>query len=470
MGVNSRSKTCKALALVALALMVASAPANGQPFDVPATWGGDIWSRPRLTGDWGGLRDQLGKKGVELDVDVLSTPMDVLSGGRNTGGNVWTNLDYTLNIDTGKLGLWPGGFLKLSADTGFGGNVHRNSGAIVPVYTAALLPAPNDHTTALTNATFMQFLSEKFGLVLGKFNLFDAGEQEFYGNYRTQFLNAAFTFPMTLEQLPLSAFGGGVIALPTQGINLSVLALDPNGTPTSNDVGNAFDSGVMLVGSGQVTIKPFELVGHQNFGFSWSNKDRFSLDQDPSNLAVLLLQTQFPRLADPGPILEEILARFFPGLLVPAVPANRKSSTWSVNYGFDQYLWQPEGDDKHGIGVFFSFGASDGNPNPIKYAFLAGIGGKGVPGRTDDSYGLGFSRTQFSSAFVPFLRQQLNLGLRHEDAMEMYYNLAITGWLNATADLQIINPALKRTLSSSGLALTNVGTTTVAGIRFRVRF
>jgi porin len=121
--------------------------------------------------------------------------------------------------------------------------------------------------------------------------------------------------------------------------------------------------------------------------------------------------------------------------------------------------------------VFFSAGASDGNPNPIKWAFIAGIGGKGViPGRLDDSFGVGFARTQFSSAFIPFLRENLNLGLEHEDAMEMYYNLAITGWLTATADLQVINQALNKTFNPSGLGLVNVDNATIAGIRFRVRF
>ncbi len=160
--------------------------------------------------------------------------MDVLSGGRSTGGETWGNVDYTLNVDTEKLGLWPGGFFMVQADTGFGTDIFADSGALVPVNTAALFPAPNDRTTALTNATFMQFLSEQFGLVIGKFNTLTAGKQEFYGDYSTQFLNAAFVFPMTLEQVPLSAYGGGVIALPTESIVLSVLALDPNGTATSN--------------------------------------------------------------------------------------------------------------------------------------------------------------------------------------------------------------------------------------------
>ena len=134
-------------------------------------------------------------------------------------------------------------------------------------------------------------------------------------------------------------------------------------------------------------------------------------------------------------------------------------------------LWQPADDAKHGIGVFFSVGVSDGNPNPIKDAFLLGVGGKGVvPGRPEDSFGAGIARTQFSSAFVPFLRQSLNLGLDHENAFEVYYNLAITAWLSATADLQIIDPALKKQLNSSGSGLANVHTATVAGVRIRARF
>ena len=61
-----------------------------------------------------------------------------------------------------------------------------------------------------------------------------------------------------------------------------------------------------------------------------------------------------------------------------------------------------------GIGVFFRFGASDGVANAIKYAY--------------------------------------NLGLGHEDAIEMYYNAVFAPWLSATLDLQIIDQALERRL------------------------
>ena len=165
--------------LLALAFVILSSQASAQLADVPATWGGDIFSRPRLTGDWGGLRDELAQKGIVFDVDLLLTPQIVMGGGRNTGGDFWGNMDYTLNVDTQKLGLWPGGFFKFSADTGFGSNAFHDAGTIVPVNTAALLPAPDDRTTALTNATLTQFFSPQFGVTAGKFNLVDAGKPSF---------------------------------------------------------------------------------------------------------------------------------------------------------------------------------------------------------------------------------------------------------------------------------------------------
>src|SRR5205814_2306466 len=132
------------LFLVGLAALAAPTSIGAQPYPVPPTWGGDLLSRPRLTGDWGGLRDDLGKQGVVFDVDLLLTPQVNMSGGRSIGGNLWGNVDYTLNLDTQKLGLWPGGFVKFQADTGFGSNVLRDVGALVPVNTAALLPGVND--------------------------------------------------------------------------------------------------------------------------------------------------------------------------------------------------------------------------------------------------------------------------------------------------------------------------------------
>jgi porin len=457
--------------LAGLSLLLVVVPASAQPVDVPPTWGGDIWSRPRLTGSWFGLRDDLGKKGVVLDIDLFLTPQSVMTGGQDTGSEFWGNAEYTLNVDTGKLGLWPGGFLKLSADSGFGHNVFRDSGAIMPINTAALVPAPGDQTTALTNATFMQFLSTKFGLMIGKIFTLDGFQGEFAGNYRTQFMNTGLVIPMAMDLVPLSAFGGGVIVIPWENVLMSALLLDPSGTPTNNDLSEAFQDGFEVVAGGKVTIKPFGLVGHQQAGGMWSDKTRLALSQDPSNISKMLLTNQFPALADPGPLLQRYLERFFPQLLTPVQPPRKENSTWAIYYGFDQYFWHPSGDPKRGIGMFFTFGASDGIVNPVKYSYNVGIGGNGiVPGRPHDNFGVAWARADLTSNFVPLLRTQLGLGLDQDDAVEMYYTAQLTGWLSAALDLQILNPALKKTPSTSGTGLGDVETAVVGGLRLYARF
>jgi porin len=162
--------------LVAAALLLSAGAASAQPLDIPATWGGTLLDRPRLTGDWFGLRDEMGKKGIVLDLDFLGTPQGVLTGGRDTEAQFWGNAEYTLNVDTQKLGLWPGGFFNGQAISGFGDTVTHAAGAIIPVNFANLLPVPNQDQTALMNLTFAQFLSKSFGLYAGKIYTFTGGD------------------------------------------------------------------------------------------------------------------------------------------------------------------------------------------------------------------------------------------------------------------------------------------------------
>jgi porin len=248
------------------------------------------------------------------------------------------------------------------------------------------------------------------------------------------------------------------------------MVLDPNGTIMNDDLGDAFNDGVMALGSADLKVKPGGLPGHQNLTLAWSNKDRTSLIQDPSNIARLLLTERFPRLGDPGPILVEIIENHAPGLLVPAAPLNQENETWAAVYSFEQFVWQPAGDPKRGVGMFFSAGVSDGKANPIKYSYSLGLVGKGVvPGRPRDDFGIGWARTEFSDDFVPYLRDTFDLGLDHEDAVEMYYNASVTPWLSISPSLQIISPALNKALDPSG-NLKDLDTTYMAGVRVGIRF
>jgi porin len=463
--------TCAWAIVLGLVVLVMASPVHAQPVDIPATWGGDFWSRPRLTGSWGGLRDALGKKGVVLDLDLLQLPQVVASGGKDEVGRYFGLAEYTLNVDTQKLDLWSGGFLRVQGMSSFGDSVDSASGAFIPPSLVSLLPVPGGTGTGLMNLTFMQFLSPHFAVVAGKMSGLEADDNAFAHDYHTQFVNAALSFNMAAALFPLTAFGGGLVVLPWEGAVFTAAALDPNGTATNNDLTEAFKDGVLVAAEGRVTITPFGLVGHQLLGGGWSNKERTSLQQDPSNLARLLRTLQFPRLANPGPFLEQFLERFFPSLLVPVQQLNQVHSTWTVYYNFDQYLWSPAGAPDRGIGVFFRFGATDGVANSIKYHYNVGIGAKGlVPGRPCDNFGIGWARTELSDNFVPFLRQQLRLGLGHEDVVELYYNATITPWLSAALDLQIIEQALARTFDASGTGLRDLDTAVIVGLRVSTRF
>jgi hypothetical protein len=49
-----RGRLTLGLYFAVLVLVITPTVAWAQPYPLPDTWGGDIFSRPRLTGDWGG--------------------------------------------------------------------------------------------------------------------------------------------------------------------------------------------------------------------------------------------------------------------------------------------------------------------------------------------------------------------------------------------------------------------------------
>jgi porin len=453
----------------ALALAVSSPVVGAAQSDDVESYGGGWWSRPRLTGAWGGLRDRLAERGVTLDVDLLQILQGVGTGGRSTGVGYDGSAHYTLNVDTVKLGLWRGGSLNVYAMSGYGESVNQTVGAIVPVNYNGVLPEPDARVTALMSLTYTQMLTDWLGVLVGKIDTVDGDTNEFADSYKTKFLNEGLATDFVNVMVPTSAWGGSLVVVPWDGAIVYAGVLDPNGTPTDNSFDHAFDGGVVVSAQGRVTIKPFGLTGHHFVSVTWSDQAHPSLRQDPANLSRMLLELQLPRRS-PGRILSRIVDQFTPALAVPPAPLKQEPATWAVLYNFDQYLWSPDRSPDRGVGVFFRFGVTDGNPNPFKYGYNAGIGGKGVvPGRPDDRFGIGWSRVDFSRALLPGLRRSLGLGLDHEDAVEVYYDAAIAPWLHVAANLQIVEPGVRKDIDSAG-RLKDVGTAVVGGLRVFTRF
>ena len=75
----------------------------------------------------------MAKKGVVLDLDVYCDAADDHERGQGRAeAAAWGNAIATLNADTQKAGLWPGGFFKVQTVTSFGHNIMQDTGAMVP--------------------------------------------------------------------------------------------------------------------------------------------------------------------------------------------------------------------------------------------------------------------------------------------------------------------------------------------------
>ncbi len=388
-----------------------------------------ILTRPRLTGDWHGYRTAMEECGVTfagrsthfafglgggINAPVPS-PLDQGDTFEYTGRG-----EYDLIFDLGKLGGLPGGSLLIRAEHWYGefGNVSLGSGAFVPPVFPAFTPvSPNDPGVPfITNFLLTQPLSEKLVVFAGKKDVLGGADQDIFagGDGTSQFINQALIAnPAFLLALPYSSFTAGV-ALPQKWGAISVYVYDPQDRTTDffrlNDL---FSKGVIVGGEVQVKTNFFSMPGEHHVGGIWKHVNLVDL-----------------RFTEPPP-------GQYPYPTIPGVPTIRDSYT--IYYGFDQYLKVYSDKPTKGWGVFGRASISDANPTPFRYFLSAGIGGNSPIGTNrGDRFGIGWYYTGTSREFGPVPRAVF--GPRDGWGMEIFYNWQATPWLNVTPDFQIVKP------------------------------
>ena len=450
------AKILLALALVQSFFLGAELHAGDAPVQTP--YSGDIWTRSTLSGDWGGLRNDLAAKGVTLDMSLTQAAQGIVHGGKQTGWQYSGGRgDLNLHLDTGKLGLGPGGFLNLEAEVNFipadklSKSINGRSGALMPVNSSQIYPTPAGDNFNLPALNFTQFLSPYFGLTIGKFATITAESgdmNEFaHGKGDTQFMNVALNInPVLLTTVPYSTLGTGVIVLPTKDPKqavVSFLVLSSTGKASTSGFDDLDGNNLTLIGEGRVRTDFFGLTGHQLFGAAFSNRKFSSIDQS---------------------------ARF----VFENGAFESKKGSWNIHYNFDQYLYEPKKGAGEGIGVFGRFGASDGNPNFMQFFYSLGFAGKGViPNRHNDQYGLGFYYIDVNNPELEGIFRSTKL-LRDEYGFEAFYNLALTPWLMVTPDIQVVRGAQKNKFRLDSLpsiiSKKSIGTATILGLRMQMVF
>jgi porin len=425
-----------------LAVCCCTAPA----FATVSDYSGSFLTRSTLTGDWGGTRTELAKKGVTFDLNLTQVEQGVVDGGKSTKGEYGGRGELTFKVDTGKAGLWPGGFLTVEVEGNFGHGANLRNGGLMPVNSNQIFPIPGKDQLNLPAVNFAQFLSEYAGVVVGKMDTTSGDMNEFaHGKGNSQFMNTAFNInPTLLLTVPYSTLGAGVIILPNKDPHAALVtfsAVSAEGKASSTGFDN-LDSNKMTYNlEGRVRTDFFGMTGHQLLGGLYSNKDRSSAD---------------PRLSlDPDTRL-----------------TGEKSDSWAVYYNFDQYLYEPVKGSGKGFGLFGRFAVTDGNPNFMQYFYSLGLGGKGVmASRPLDSFGVGWYFLDIKSPSLSGPLGLLNKDfLRDEQGVEAYYSVALTPWALLTPNIQYIHGAQKQTAALLPADRKDIDNATIMALRLQLIF
>ena len=382
------------------------------------------------------LSDMLGleKLGITFDADVTQFYQGVASGGREQEFLYGGHGDYVLDLDGETVLGQEGLFLQMRGEHRFGEDVNSSTGALMPASLLMSLPAFDENDLILSEFTITQFFSENFAVFLGKAAAIEGDPNQFAaGRGREQFSNLAFVAnPVPLNAMPYATLTAGVVYTADPQFNqyIKFLVRNPTDTTTTSGFDELFAEGVTLAVDARLHTNFFGKSGHQLVGGVWTNREFNALGQDPRIL--------FPPLG---------------------IEIERKSGSWTAFYNFDQYLVVDPCNPQRGWGLFGRAAISDGNPNPLHWFLSLGVGGTSpICCREQDTFGLGWYHIGLSDE-IGEIGNKLLLP-RDETGVELYYKAQFSKWFELTADVQVLEPAVRR----------GATTAVVAGLRGNIEF
>jgi porin len=374
-----------------------------------------------ILGDLGGLRTSGAEKGIQADIQWTQIGQSVTDGGRETGSAYGGNLDYTIKLDFDKMGLIPGGGMKIRMESRYGESVNGTAGPLLPVNMDGMLPLTDELDEniglALTSFFYTQFLSEQFALIAGKIDTIDGDPCEFASGRGTrQFMNFNFNFSATAALMPYSTLALGGLAFPSENVTVTFAVATLQDASTSSafdDLGDGWLGSVEFITQHRLG----ELPGGVNLGAVYAADGDFA--RMDKNFTI-----------EPGNGLDIATA----------------SETWTVYGTLWQYLYTEADDgslinvtdgrpDREGLGIFSRVGIGDEKTTPARFSASIGLGGRGaIPRRDNDHYGLGFYYLDISNVKTinPIELDDSSSGV------EFFYSIYISPAMALTLDAQYV--------------------------------
>jgi porin len=305
------------------------------------SWCSGLMESPTLSGDCCGYKPTLEDHGIIYQGYLTQFYQGVAAGGDEQRFSYGGKADNFLTLQGEKLGLWQGLIVSMHAETRFSEDANRDAVGLAPVNANMLWPAL-DNTTALSGFTITQAFSEEWAVSIGKFNTLDLFNTIYPQNGRgvDGFMNVSTLFPLSAARpLNLSVNGVGINKLKEGKVQGMLSVVDAQNSSTTVGITDLFDQGAVVIGYWRVFTDFYSLPGSHGILGEYSTRNYTSLS--PADFYFLP-----------------------PVGLVTA----QTSDTWSLSYFGEQKLWVDCCDPKRNLGLFTSWGISDGNPNPVRWA------------------------------------------------------------------------------------------------------
>lgn len=370
------------------------------------------WNIDTLTGNWGGLRDNLYKLGIDIGLTHKSDVLSNVSGGLKRGSAWEGHSEIRANFDLEKLLNWDStsAYIHFHSNLGSKFNTHYIGGVVgIDNIEVATNTAQFEHAWLQKN-----FFADKLSVLFGLYAI----DSEFYAT-ETSGLFFQPPYGMANEVALTGSNGPPIFPLGALALRLKTTSLNNNfyvqaaltdGVP--GDPNNPHGTHIKL-GNGDGTLSIIEL------GYTPQVAKENEDDENFSKTAI-----GFWRYSSQFEAIDGLGGR------------HKSQGAYILS---EQSIFHESGSQSKGLAGFIRFGVASSNVNKLDWTSSLGLRYHGLlTGRDDDIAGVAVTFSHAGDAF----KTTGNFNSQETD-LELTYRAQIKPWLAIQPTIQgIINPGL----------------------------
>ncbi len=371
----------------------------------------DKADRKYLLGNWNGTRDSLESNGLYINprLTVFNQNFVAGTGDKKSVFNGKAQIDLKFNAKSLGLSRWT---LVTKAEYNFGNTLFGTGQVLIPKNTAITFPGYEDGERFDISSVYLVYSWKPGNQILaGKINMIDLASGTTYsgGAGLDAFWSLGFAAPVSGITPPY--IFGTIANISGEKLKWTFMVYDPVSVVGESGLDNPFNEGVVLSVSPGWKVKIGNSEGNHALGLAYSS-------QDGDNLYSL---------GDINP--------------PTGIPVTDKKNRFYASYSFNHPLQML--DENKSWGIFGQVALSDGNPNPVDFSLLLGLGGNSfISNRSQDTWGLAFYDYSLSG-IIDDRAEAVGIPLRNEIGIETFYQYWATPWFSIGADVQIIKPIIE---------------------------